>query len=343
MPGLNEATLEPDLAICDPHHHLWIREGWGRYLLEEFTADIAASGHRVERTVFVDAHAFYSPNRPKGFEFVAETEVMTGIAAMSESGLFGPTQVCAGIVGRADLQMGAAVAEVLEAHIAAGAGRFRGIRAAGAWHASDQIRNAHTNAPPELYGRTDFREGFAKLAEYGLTFEAWQYHTQIPDVVALARAFPDTPIMLNHVGGPLGIGPYKGKHDEVFQAWSPAIRELATCPNVFVKLGGLGMPISGFGFHKRGHPPGSEELAAAWRPYIETCLAAFGMDRAVFESNFPVDRITCSYGVLWNTFKRIAAGCSAQEKAALFRDNAMTFYRLDDPAPILAPTSGRRA
>jgi predicted TIM-barrel fold metal-dependent hydrolase len=174
----------------------------------------------------------------------------------------------------------------------------------------------------------DFREGFACLKDYGLSFEAWQYHTQITDVIDLARAFPDTQIMLNHAGGPLGIGPYKGKRDEVFAAWAADIREIGKLPNVHVKLGGLGMPINGFEFHKRPSPPGSEELAATWRPYIETCIEAFGVDRAVFESNFPVDRTSCSYGVLWNAFKRIANGCSAAEKARLFRDNALRFYRL---------------
>jgi L-fuconolactonase len=325
---MTEPVLEPDLPICDPHHHLWVREGWPRYLLDEFAEDIRKAGHRIEETVFVEAHAFYSPLRPEGFEFVAETEAMAGIAAMAESGAWGPTRICAGIVGRAELRMGGRVAEVLEAHLAAGAGRVRGIRAAGAWHPGDAIRNSHTSPPPGLYGMVDFREGFACLKDYGLSFEAWQYHTQITDVIDLARAFPDTQIMLNHAGGPLGIGPYKGKRDEVFAAWAADIREIGKLPNVHVKLGGLGMPINGFEFHKRPSPPGSEELAATWRPYIETCIEAFGVDRAVFESNFPVDRTSCSYGVLWNAFKRIADRCSAAEKARLFRDNALRFYRL---------------
>lgn len=333
MPALQDNTMtepviEPDLPICDPHHHLWIREGWPRYLLDEFAEDIAKGGHRIEQTVFVEAHAFYSPRRQGGRQFVAETEAMAGIAAMSESGAWGPTQVCAGIIGRVDFQVGAAAAELLEAHIAAGAGRFRGVRAAGAWHASDEIRASHTNPPPGLYGLADFRAGFAKLDDYGLSFEAWQFHTQIDDVVDLARAFPKTPIMLNHVGGPLGIGPYKGRRDEVFAVWAAGIRELGALPNVYVKLGGLGMAVCGFEFHKRPSPPNSEQLAQAWRPYVETCIAAFGVDRAVFESNFPVDRVSCSYGVLWNAFKRIAAGSSAEEKAKLFRDNAVRFYRL---------------
>ena len=327
-PLIDEPALEPELPICDPHHHLWLREGWDRYLLEELAADIAASGHRVEQTVFVECHAFYSPRRPPGYEFVSETEAVAGFAAMSESGVFGSVQVAAGIVGRAELQMGAAAAGVLEAHVVAGQGRFRGIRASGAWHAGETIRNPHTNAPPGLYGLASFREGFAKLADYGLSFEAWQFHTQLPDVISLARAFPDAPIMLNHVGGPLGIGPYKGQRDEVFQVWASAIRELAKSPNVCVKLGGLGMAICGFGFDKRAIRAGSEELATAWRPYIETCIEAFGVDRCVFESNFPVDRLTCSYSVLWNAFKRIAAGCSAAEKAKLFQGNAVRFYRL---------------
>jgi len=326
---MTEPVLEPDLPICDPHHHLWAdRVGWPRYLLDEFAEDIRKAGHRVEETVFVEAHAFYAPNRPKGFEFVAETEAMAGVAAMAESGAWGPMRVCAGIVARAELQMGAAVSEVFEAHERAGAGRLRGIRASGAWHPGDAIRNSHTSPPPGLYGLTDFREGFARLKDFGLSFEAWQYHTQIRDVIDLARAFPDTQIMLNHAGGPLGIGPYKGRHAEVFPVWAADIREIGRLPNVYVKLGGLGMAINGFEFHKRPSPPTSEELAATWRPYLETCIEAFGQERSVFESNFPVDRISCSYGVLWNAYKRIAAGCSPQEKAALFRDNALRFYRL---------------
>jgi predicted TIM-barrel fold metal-dependent hydrolase len=326
-----EEILEPGLPICDPHHHLW-RFPASRYLLEDLLADIGpsdgAGGHRVESTVFVECTAFYRTGGPEAMKVVGETEFVAGVAATADSGRFGPVRACEGIVGRADLCLGEAVDEVLTAHVSAGGGRFRGVRHAGGWDASDAIRNSHTEPPEHLYLEPTFREGFARLAPNGLTFEAWQYHPQLPDVLDLARAFPETPIMLNHVGGPLGIGPYAGRRDEVFAAWREGIRDLAGCPNVWVKLGGLCMAICGFGFNRREPRPGSAELAEAWRPYIETCIEAFGADRRVFESNFPVDKVSCGYDTLWNAFKRITSGTSANEKAGLYRDNARAFYRL---------------
>jgi predicted TIM-barrel fold metal-dependent hydrolase len=324
---MDEAIIEPDLPICDPHHHLWDFPG-SVYLLPELLADLGG-GHRVESTVFVECGAFYRAAGPDPLKYVGETEFVNGVAAMAASGRYGPILACEGIVGRADLLGGAAVAEVLEAHVRAGGGRFKGIRHAGAWDPSPDIRRSHTAPPPGLYGDAAFRAGFAELGRLGLSFEAWQYHPQLGEVAALADAFPDTAILLNHVGGPLGVGPYAGRRAEVFDAWKAGVTELARRPNVWVKLGGLGMPICGFGFHHRDPKPGSAELAEAWRPYIETCLEAFGPARGLFESNFPVDRASCDYATLWNALKRIAAGASADEKAALFRDNARRFYRLD--------------
>jgi L-fuconolactonase len=260
---------------------------------------------------------------------VGETEFVAGVAAMADSGRYGPVRACEAIVGRADLSLGAAVADVLKAHIAAGGGRFRGIRHAAGWDASDEVRNSHTEPSEHLYLEPAFREGFARLAPNGLSFEAWQYHTQLPDLLDLARAFPDTKIMLDHVGGPLGIGPYAGRRDEIFQDWRANIRALGQCPNVWVKLGGLGMAICGFEHHRRAVLPDSAELAGAWRPYIETCIEAFGPKRGMFESNFPVDKVSCSYEALWNAFKRIASGASAAEKARLFKASARDFYRMD--------------
>ncbi len=324
-----EAILEPDLPICDPHHHLWDFPT-NRYLLPDLLAD-TGSGHRVERTVFVECTAFYRADGPEALRVAGETEFVNGAAAMAASGRYGATRACAGIVGYADLTLGAAVEEVLAAHVAAGNGRFRGIRHAAGWDASAEVQNSHTKPPPELYRRADFRQGFARLRQFGLSFDVWLYHPQLADVADLARAFPDQPMVLDHVGGPLGIGPYADRRDEVFPHWRQAIRELARLPNLSVKLGGLGMKICGFAFHKRPEPPSSEELAALWRPYIETCVEAFGAERCMFESNFPVDKVSCGYAVLWNAFKRLAAGASAAEKAALFRDTAMRFYRLQAP------------
>jgi len=322
-----EEILEPDLAICDPHHHLWDFPT-SRYLLPELLADLQ-SGHRIESTVFVECGSFYRASGPEPMKYVGETEFVNGVAAMAASGRYGPILACEGIVGRADLSQGASVAEVLESHVRAGNGRFRGIRHAGAYDPSPDIRRSHTSPPPGLYGLAEFRDGFARLSELGLSFEAWQYHPQLGEVAALADAFPHTAILLNHVGGPLGIGPYAGKREDVLEVWRAGIADLAKRPNVWVKLGGLGMTICGFGFHQRDPKPGSEELAEAWRPYIETCIEAFGVGRGMFESNFPVDGASCDYATLWNALKRVAAGASADEKALLFRDNARQFYRLN--------------
>ncbi len=249
---------------------------------------------------------------------------------MSASGGYGKTRVCAGIVGYADLALGAAVEKVLDAQITAGGGRFRGIRFITATHPDQATWGSAVLRPAGLLMDRQVREGFARLAPLGLSFDAWMYHTQLGELADLARAFPATPIVLDHVGGPIGLGRYAGKRDEVFAEWSAGIRELAQCPNVHVKLGGLGMHMFGFTMHAQELPPSSEELATLWRPYIETCIAAFGPQRAMFESNFPVDKGSCGYAVLWNAFKRIAAGCSAAEKEALFAGTARRFYRLMD-------------
>jgi L-fuconolactonase len=323
---MTEEIIEPDLPICDPHHHLWDFPG-GRYLLPELLTDLT-SGHNIESTVFVECGAFYRATGPEPMRFVGETEFVNGAAAMAASGRYGPVLACEAIVGRADLVQGAGVETVLEAHVRAGNGRFRGVRHAGAWDPSPDIRPGHTNPPQGLYARPDFREGFSRLSRLGLSFEAWQYHPQLGEVRDLARAFPETPIVLNHVGGVLGIGPYAGRRDEVFATWREGILELAKCPNVWIKLGGLGMASCGFGFNKRDPRLDSAELAEAWRPYLETCIEAFGVRRGMFESNFPVDGVSCSYPVLWNALKRVAAGCSADEKAWLFKGAARKFYRL---------------
>lgn len=329
-----EAPLEPDLPICDPHHHLWdFQKGRvaPRYLLDEIVAD-AGSGHRIVSTVFIECGAMLRAGGPEALRVVGETEFVNGIAAMSASGGYGATRVAAGIVGTADLRLGAAVGAVLDAQIAAGGGRFRGIRRAAAWDADPAVPAHRTQPGPGLFLRDDFRAGFAELAKRRLTFEAWCYHPQIPDVTALARAFPDTTIILNHFGGPLGVGRYAGHADEVFARWRPAITELATCPNVVVKLGGIAMEMNGFGWHEQPKPPGSQTLMEATRRYYETTIELFGARRCMFESNFPVDKASCSYTVLWNSFKRLTARYSAADRAALFHDTAARVYRLTDGA-----------
>jgi len=322
-----EEIIEPDLPIVDPHHHLVERPETGRYLLPELLAD-TSDGHNITATVYLEWLSMYRAQGPVELRPVGEVEFANGVAAMAASGTYGRTQICAGIVGYADLTLGAPVEKVLQAMIQAGGGRFRGIRFITASHPEQAAWGSAVIRPEGLLMNPKLREGFARLAPLGLSFDAWMYHTQLSELVDLARAFPGTQIVLDHVGGAIGLGPHAGKRDEVFVAWSRQLHELATCPNVSIKLGGLGMRMFGFTHHLGELPPSSEELAAAWRPYIETCIAAFGPERAMFESNFPVDKGSCSYRVLWNAFKRIAGGCSAAERAALFAGTATKLYRL---------------
>lgn len=325
-----EEPLESALPIIDPHHHLWDHPG-SRYLLDEILHD-TSSGHRVIATVFVECMSMYRADGDSAMKPVGETEFANGIAAQSASGGYGDTRIAAGIVSFADLSLGAAVEPVLRAHLAAAPARFRGIRHAGGFDASPEIRDSHTNPPAGLYKLPRFREGFGQLAKLGLVFDAWQYHPQLPEVTDLARAFPGTKIILDHFGGPLGLGPYEGRRREVFDQWKKDLTELARCPNVVVKLGGINMPVNGFGWHKRPLPPTSDELVTATRDYYLHTIDRFGPSRCMFESNFPVDRVSCSYQVLWNAFKKIAAGFSADDKAWMFHRTAAETYRIALPA-----------
>jgi L-fuconolactonase len=327
---LVEPVLEPELPIVDPHHHLWDRPGW-RYLLDELLAD-TSSGHNIVGTVFVQCRAFHRERGPEEMRPVGETEFVNGVAAMVASGSYGPSKICAGIVGTADLRAGAKVRDVLEAHIVAGGGRFRGIRHISAYDADPAIANPAYAPPPGMLADAGFREGFAQLAPLGLSFDAWLYHPQIDELTSLAQAFPGTQIVLDHCGGPLAIGEYEGKRDAIFPKWQASMRRLAQCSNVHVKTGGLGMRINGYDFQDHVDPPSSTVLAAAWKPYIDTCVEAFGALRCMFESNFPVDKGSYSYPVYWNACKRLASGASATDKADLFSRTAARFYRLDLPA-----------
>jgi predicted TIM-barrel fold metal-dependent hydrolase len=322
-----EDVLDPQRKICDPHHHLWDRPSHGeRYLLDELLADFG--GHRVVSTVFVECAAFYRAEGDEALRWVGETEFVQGVAAMSASGHYGEVRACAGIVSRADLTRGADVPRLLDAHIAASPNRFRGIRHASAFDPSPEIRRSHTAPPPGLLGDAAFRRGFAELGRRGLSFDAWLYHHQIPELTDLARAFPDMTIVFDHFGGPLGIGPYVGKRAEIFAQWKKDVAELARCENVVAKLGGLLMAINNWGFDQRPTPPGSEEIAAVTRDWYSHAIDHFGPRRCMFESNFPMDRVSCSYQVLWNSFKRLAAPFSEAEKSALFHDTAARVYRL---------------
>ncbi len=319
-----EAPLEPDLEIIDTHHHLWDRPG-DRYLLDAFLADLDC-GHNIVATVFEECHAMYRADGPKPMRVVGETEFVAGIAAMSASGRYGPTRVAAGIVGAADLSLGEAVEPVLLAQIAAGGGRFRGVRHSAAWDADPIIGNGAK--APGLYLDAQFGRGLDRLAALGLSLDAWAFHTQLDEVTALATAHPDAPIVLCHCGGPLGYGPYGGRPAEVHAAWLPRIVELAKRPNVSVKLGGMMMRLAAFNYGQAPTPATSEALAALWRPYIEPCIEYFGPDRCMVESNFPVEKMGIPYGPLWNAFKRITAGASDTEKSAIYSGTARRVYRL---------------
>ena len=318
-----EQILEPERRIVDPHHHLWPGAPGVAYLLDELRAD-TGGGHNIEATVFIECGTAFRTEGPEALRAVGETDYVRKIAEASQGGRGARI---AGIVGATDLRL-PEVPTVLEAHIEAGGGLFKGIRHAAAWDPSPDIRVSHHNPPARLLLDDAFRAGFAHLAPLGMSFDAWLYHRQIPELTDLARAFPDTAIVLDHFGGPLGIGPYAGKRDEVFAEWRAVIGPLAACPNVSVKLGGMAMPINGYGWHKPPAPPSSEAFVAAQGDYYRATIDLFSPARCMFESNFPVDRTSLSYRTLWNAFKRIAAPFSETEKDMMFRGTASAFYRL---------------
>ncbi len=321
-----EEIIEPELEICDPHHHLWSEPTmkYQRYDTEELRADTRA-GHNVTQTVFIDCAANYRTDGPERFRPVGETEYVAGRAAELDGS---PGAKIAAIVSFADLTLGEAVEEVLDAHIAAAGGRFRGIRHAGGWDASSEVPNSHTDPPQDLYAQPAFRSGLATLTQMGLSFEAWQYHTQLGAVADLARAVPQASIILNHLGAPLGIGPYAGRRAEVLAAWRPKMEALAALPNVVLKVGGIGMARYGMGFEKAERPPTSDELLAVWGDELRWCIDLFGPHRAMFESNYPVDGESVSYAVLWNAFKKVSSGYTEAERADLFRGTARRVYRI---------------
>jgi len=317
-----EPVREPELPIVDPHHHLWMRDG-NVYLLPELLADVG-SGHNVVATVFEECRSMYRADGPEDEKSLGETEFVTGIAAMGASGAFGSSRVCARMVGRVDLMLGDWARGLLERHLIASGGRFAGIRQSTAWDASDRV---HKVVPtPGMLADSTFRAGFAGLAALDLVFDAWVYHPQLGEVADLADAFPRAQIVLNHVGSPILGGPYAADRAQVFADWKAGMAALAKRPNVTVKLGALPIRLPGPGAVSKDMPPGSEEIAASWGPWLQTSIELFGADRCMFESNFPVQKRWSSYAVTWNGFKRIAAGASAAEKAALFAGTAARVY-----------------
>jgi L-fuconolactonase len=318
-----ESPLEPELPVCDAHHHLWQRPPGG-YMLEDLLQDLRA-GHNIVSTVAVECRYAYRKDGPDELKPVGEVEFLESMAERAAADPAIKPSVAAAIVGHADLLLGDAVAPVLEAHLAASPQRFRGIRHSATWDASEALRS---EAPQGLFGDRRFRRGFGCLEKLGLSFDAWLYHPQLTELAELARAFPAVPIILNHIGAPLGVGPYAGKRAEVFQVWSTGIGEVAKCPNVMVKLGGVGSLRSGYDWHERAVKPSSVELANILRPYFEHCIEQFGVHRCMFESNFPPEKLANNYVNLWNAFKRMTENYTVDERAALFHDTAARVYRI---------------
>jgi predicted TIM-barrel fold metal-dependent hydrolase len=325
-----EEPIDPHYPIIDPHHHLWDAPR-PRYLLDELLADFR-TGHNVVGSVFVECRAMYRAAGPEQLKSLGETKFVDGVAAMSESGAYGAARVCEGIVGYVDLGLGDRAKGVLEKHLAVSDGRLRGIRNIIAWHEHPEICSTSVAYPKDLLDDPGFRSGFTALGQLGLVYDCWLYQSQLADLARFAKAFPETTIVVDHVGGPLGVGPYAGRRQEAFAEWRQGLRQLAELPNTVVKIGGLGMRINGFGFHERKLPPTSEDLANVWRDHVHEAIAAFGTRRCMLESNFPVDKGSYSFGVLWNAFKRLTKGASAGEKADLFHGTAARTYRLSLPA-----------
>ena len=314
-----EPIVDPGRPIIDAHHHLW-DIAHPRYLLEDVAADVG-SGHRIEATVFIEAESMYRAGGPEALRPVGEVEFANGIAAMSASGLYGPTRLCAAIVGHADLTLGARVEPVLDAMMRAAGDRFRGIR-----HSSGHDPEIRMRWPLGLLRQPSFHDGFKRLQDRGLTFDAWMYHPQLPDLIALLEQRPGAKVALNHLGGRIAVGSYAAGQVQVVDGWQRALTRLAAFPNLHVKLGGLGMALAGFGFHQRAEPPSSGELAIAWKPYVAFCIELFGPSRCMFESNFPVDKAACGYAVLWNAFKKMASDYGEAAQDDLFRGTAARFY-----------------
>lgn len=319
-----ETPFDSELPICDAHHHLWERLP-DVYLLDELFADLA-SGHNVVSTVAIECGYGYRRGGSDEMKPIGETEFLQGVATEAARKPAIKTKIAAAIVGFADLTLGDDVALVLEAHLSASPDRFRGIRHSTTWDASSALRS---DAPAGMLADRKFREGFAWLKRFNLSFDAWLYHPQLAELADLACAFPDVTIILNHMGAPLGVGPYAGRRDEVFQVWARGIATLGDCPNVFVKLGGLGSERSGYDWHKREIQPSSAEVAEALKPYVDKCIEKFGVPRCMFESNFPVEKRSNFYVTLWNAFKRLTENYSALERRGLFHDTATRVYRID--------------
>ena len=316
-----EEAIDPELPICDPHHHFW-KHPDGDYLLKELFQDFSG-GHHIVQTVCVECESINSEN-VQGMKAVNETRFVADLTSPDKTKPFGETKVAAGIIGYADLTKGSRVIPVIEAHMEASE-RFRGIRQVATCDADKEI---FSPGIPQLLTRPDFQEGLSHLMDFGLNFETFVYHPQLSELADLAGKCPDLPIILDHIGGPLRIGRYAKDVEAAFSEWQKGIKTLADHDNVFIKFGGFGMPIMGFHWPELPVPPDSVELAKTMEPYFSWCVERFGTSRCMFESNFPVEKMSVSYTVLWNAFKRITKNFSDQERKSLFHDTAARVYRL---------------
>lgn len=323
-----EDVVDPDVEIVDPHHHLWPEGGALPYGVADLVGDTAGAGHRIVATVFVECHAAYGADEPAHLRPVGETEF---VAASGDelARRFPDAPPIAGIVAHADLTLPRdQLDEVLDAHDAAGGGRFRGIRDALCRAIDPEGLTIPGMYAEGKFADPAFRRGVAALAERGLTYDTWHYHHQNAELVELARAVPGTTMVLDHFGTPLGVGAFAGRRDEIYDEWAASITEVARCENVVAKIGGLAMPDNGFGWHTADRPPTSDEFVAEQERYYHHTIEAFGPERCMFESNFPVDRFSLSYRVLWNGLKKIATRYADDERAAMFAGTARRVYRL---------------
>jgi L-fuconolactonase len=319
-----EEIIAPECEIVDPHHHLWRHSSLDPYLLEDFRAD-TASGHNIVKSVFIECGAEYYRAGPEHLKPVGESAFVATLAQASERD---GGAVIAGIVAHADLRH-EALADVLSAHAEAGQGRFRGIRHALARAPEGVDLMIAGRNPKGLYANEQFQAGVRALGTSGLTYDSWHYHFQNPEFLALAQAVPDTVMVLDHFGTPLGVGPYASARQDIFAQWQKDVAAIARCENVVAKLGGMAMPDNGFGWMGRETPPSSDEFVAAQGDYYHHMIECFGPQRCMFESNFPVDKLSISYPVLWNALKKIAACYSETERDALFRGTASRVYALN--------------
>ena len=319
-----ETPVDPNLRIVDPHHHLWDRGG-SRYLAEELHED-TSKGHNVTNTVFVECKAEYRRNSQERFQSLGETEFVAKEAERLEE--FSETKI-SGIVGFVDLGLGEELEEVLVAHDRSSYGLMRGVRHATAWSDDPEISIAHTKPTKGVMGSKLFLKGVSKLSEFNFSFDAWLYFNQLPELLYLARVTPETNIVINHLAAPLKIGKWAETPQEVDEIWRSNLQELANCENVYLKIGGIGMDnYFANDWVNQTKPPTSDEVASVWKEKILWCIELFGAHRCMFESNYPVDRQTLPYSVIWNCFQKVTDSFTESEKSDLFSSTACTVYRI---------------